>query len=72
MKRIRNIQDKYFLEEGEVDKIKSAIRLDVLAKELDISYQHLWRKMTKAPKHYLTKMEVQKIQQLTGIEFEIH
>ncbi len=72
MKLLKETHEKYYLEDGEAEKIKAAIRMDDLAAELEISYQHLWRKMTKAPKHYFERNEVIKIQYLTGIVFNIH
>jgi hypothetical protein len=72
MKRIRDVREKFYLEKGEAEMIKKVISLQELSFHLQMSYQHLWRKMTKSPKFYLERLEVEKIQELTGIDFKVH
>jgi len=76
MKVLKIIDEKYYPEGDEALQIKrnGKIKLKDLAKELGISYAHLWRKLTRYnyPNNAFSRMEVERIQVLTGLKFNLH
>ena len=76
MKLIKEIDERYYPSDEEAEQIKhnGKITLSQLAYELNISYQHLWRKLKrhKYPNNAFSRMEVEKIQKLLKIKFDVH
>ena len=76
MKVIRTVDERYYPDEKELKEIKDLKHISLLeiAEGLDISYQHLWRKLTRHnyPRNAFSRLEVERLQVLTGIKFNLH
>lgn len=76
MKIIKIIDERYYPEPYERALIESqkVIKLKDIARELKMHPVHFWRKRTRFdyPNNAFSRMEVEKMQVLTGIKFNLH
>ena len=73
MKVIKAIKEKYYPDVEDQEAIKGhKIHLSEMSYRLGITYMSFYRKLYNKDGQYFTRMEIDKLIKLTGIEFKYH
>jgi FixJ family two-component response regulator len=73
MKVLKEINEKYY---PDVEDVKAIIICGIkrkdIAKQMNISYMTFHRKLYRKDGRYFTRMEVDKLHEITGLIFDFH
>lgn len=73
MKIIKEVIEKYYPDQHEQEEIRNCKLLMMeIANHLGITYMTFYRKLYRKNGQYFTRMEVEKLQQVTGLVFNLH